>query len=412
MMMSKSDFLSLTTLLKRVNILPNSSEISIPLTEHDNKETISLSLKELGYEDDLHRNNIKGTFRLSLHTERWDIECPIYDSWEALFNKVNATSSIPKNYYIIEDKASSFDDSINSNFFKLFCLGRRLLAELADHCEPTKGNAKGSKNLVFIIETENSVSKHEFKPTIDFKSLLNISNLDKQLTAFNNMLNTINLPDNKDLERKNILRSSLSELLSDFSNNEKLFEKIISLGHELNNKFNNQYELYLKKFSVNKTLKEINDQDLNYTSKINEIVSSTQNKALTIPGTLIAIGAIMNIDHYSDGLAILLGLLITSIIVYRSLNVHESTIEHLKKQVESDFKRYDNLNEETEVKAQAKITNAALLGLLEKANKNSSFMKNCIKLVFTASIIYIGLTVSNIDSRKPVNLYISQTASL
>ena len=146
-----------------------------------------------------------------------------------------------------------------------------------------------------------------------------------------------------------------------------------------------------------------NDQDLKYTSKINEIVSSAQNKALTIPGALIAIGAIMKIDHIADGMAVAVGMMVTTIIVDRSLGVHKATIAHLDKQVEADFRRYNTLSEKAEVRMQANNTRSELKGLLAKATTNSTFINKCIWWLFVASIVFIAFSSFPVDAELLVN---------
>lgn len=53
----------------------------------------------------------------------------------------------------------------------------------------------------------------------------------------------------------------------------------------------------------------------------------------------------MKIDQVVDGIAVAIGMLITTVIVHRSLDVHNSTFKHIEKQVTAEFKQYDVLNE-------------------------------------------------------------------
>jgi hypothetical protein len=123
---------------------------------------------------------------------------------------------------------------------------------------------------------------------------------------------------------------------------------------------------------------------------------------LAIPGALIAIGAIMKIDHLIDGFAVAVGILITTIIVNKSLNVHQATFTHIKKQVDSEFKRYDTLNEDADIRKQAKATNKALSKLLQDATDNALFIKQCIWGILLAAFIFIGFSASNIKPTTQV----------
>jgi hypothetical protein len=285
------------------------------------------------------------------------------------------------------------DKSYNHNLINLFFESRRLVISLSDHFEPSSGVTKGYDNTVFIIEAEDKVRKHSFKPKLDWEQIVTVGYEEENLNSFSHLIKCISLSDNQDQERKKILKLSLSEVIIGTSNEVEIFKNILKNGTLLKKKYHEHYELYLNKFSINKTIKEISDQDLNYTSKINEIVSSIQNKALTIPGALIAIGAIMKLDEVIDALAVIVGMVMTTAIVYRSLRVHESTINHLRKQVNSEFKRYDILNEKAEIRIKANETKEELIKLIDNAQKNSSFIETTILSILGISVIYIAISI-------------------
>lgn len=391
--MSKAaNLVEFTSLLSSDSANFTKDEVRINPNTSLDAEHIQSVLEGVGYILDPARTIRGTTITISLSAANWQGECPIFTDWASLFTKVIASSVIPPYFYIADSKSSSLDESINSKKLKLVCDTRLLLAQLSDHCDPPSGPAQGSRKLVYVIETENSFSKHEFRPTISFEVFSNIENSDSALIAVNKLLKVINVGDSQDSERKNVLRSAFSELIRGCSDQSDIFQTVLRSATELHNKYEAHHELFVKRFSVNKVLQEINEQDLKYTSKINEIVSSAQNKALTIPGALIAIGAIMKIDHVADGIAVAVGMMVTTIIVHRSLGVHQATIDHINKQVESDFRRYDTLNEKAEVRMQANNTRGELKGLLAKATTNSAFIKKCIWWLFSASIAFIAFS--------------------
>jgi hypothetical protein len=104
-----------------------------------------------------------------------------------------------------------------------------------------------------------------------------------------------------------------------------------------------------------------------------------------------------------DGLAVAIGILVTTIIVHRSLGVHQATIDHLDKQIDSDFKRYDTLNEKAEVRSQASLTKVEIKGLLAKATANSVFIRKCIWWVLVASIVFIGVSSFDVSPAQALN---------
>ena len=185
------------------------------------------------------------------------------------------------------------------------------------------------------------------------------------------------------------MRSALNELVNTCSDSVSIFPSIVRSIPELQKKYDEHHELFIKRFSVNKVLLEISQQDLQYTSKLNEIISNVQTKALTIPAGLVFIGAIMRIDYYLDGLAISIGIIMTTWIIYRSLDVYQDSFIHIENQVKAEFKRYDTLSEEAEVRTQSKKTKGELLGLIVKAKDNTKLIKNCVRFSLIAALLYI-----------------------
>jgi hypothetical protein len=371
-------------------------EIIISFPEKPEAALVEEILDSIGYDFDDVRTYRKGKLTLSLSAESWNSDSVLWQSWEDLYKFAVRSSSVPENYYIIEARQSSLDACVQAKQIKLFCRMRQLLATLSDHCVPDEGIAKGSQKMLFIIETDNNVCKHEFKPTVEWTFVSSIPNADENIDAVNRLIDFLSVGDSQDNERRSVMRSAFNDLISVCHSAETIFSTVLKSAKKFLSKYEEHHELFVKRFSVNKILHEINEQDLNYTSKINEIISGAQNKALTLPGALIAIGAIMKIDHLADGLAVAFGVLITSIIVHRALDVHLATFAHIKKQVKSDFKRYDNLNEIAEIRKQANNTNKELTQLLKKAEDDAKAIQKVIWLVFFAVIVFIWFSVSNI----------------
>lgn len=384
------------TLLKSGVINLQKNEVMVNFAHAPKAEDVKSLLENISYEYDDVKTFRKGVLTLSLDAEYWKNDCPVFQSWEQLYKLAIRSSSLPAEFLVIENFTSSLDDSNRAKQIELFCRVRKLLAQLSDHCEPEKGVAKGSKKLLFIIETDSNVCKHEFKPVVDWGFVSSTPDIDSALQSIEKLIGFLNVGDRQDSERRSVMRSALNDLINTCSGAEAIFPTILKSIKELLRKYDEHHDLFVKRFSVNKVLHEINEQDLNYTSKINEIISSAQNKALAIPGALIAIGAIMKIDHLIDGFAVAVGILITTIIVNRSLNVHLATFTHIKKQVGSEFKRYDTLNEDADIRKQAKATNKALSKLLKDASDNALFIKRCIWGILLAAFIFIGFSASNI----------------
>lgn len=389
-----------------VNILNGSSpsisdgELRVSLSsEATARQMIEETLKSVGYSFDEVRTIRKGNANISLNAANWSGTCPIHNSWDNLFSIVENTSKLPPYFYVLDTNQSSFDDTQNKRVLELFCALRQLLASLSDQCEPPQdGCAKGSRKLFYIIETDDGVAKYDFKPTLKWNELKKIPTENGQLSLVEKLRKLITLGDSQDSERRSVMRSAFHEIISACHSNSEIFNKILGSIENFHKRYEEHHDLFVRRFSINKVLHEINEKDLTYTSKINEILSSAQNKTLTIPGALIVIGAVMRIDQMVDGIAVAIGMLMTTVIVHRSLEVHNSTFEHIEKQVTAEFKRYDVLNEKVEIRQRAKQTIADLSDLLGKAKKNSRFMKKSIWFICFLAVAFIVVVLNRNDA--------------
>lgn len=363
------------------------------------KSKLEHLLEEAGYKLDSIKTIRNNKLEIKLSSTSWVAgNSSFFVSWDQLFERVLQSSLLPSHYHVSSE--TLVDDNIgkvNHQRIKLFCKVRSLLAQLADHCEPSKGNAIGRDKLLFLIETENTVNKYDFPPTLKWQAISTIQNPKDDIDKIDSLIKSINVGDSQDSERKLVMRSAFNELAKTCIDQTSIFTTLMGSLFLLKMKYDEHHELFIKRFSVNKILQEISKQDLEYTSKINEIISSGQTKALTIPGALIAIGAIMKIDSPIDGFAVLLGMFFTALIVAKSIKVHEDTFAHIEEQIPQEFDRYNDLNEKAEIRRQAVKVKKNLLDLVDKASKSLTFIYRILWCTFGASCIYILLTLSSIN---------------
>ncbi|MAD03413.1 MAG: hypothetical protein CMK65_07320 [Pseudoalteromonas sp.] len=397
--MNRKTFQLFASILRKSSPSISDGELKVPLpSEAKASQIVEDTLKDVGYSFDDVRTIRQNYVNISLSAASWSGTCPIHKSWDDLFSIVENTSKLPSYFYVLETNQSSFDNTQNKRALELFCQLRQLLASLADQCEPPQeGCAKGSRKLFYIIETDDGVTKYDFKPTLKWSELKEVPTENGQLSLVEKLRKLISLGDSQDSERRSVMRSAFHEIISACHSNSEIFKKILDSIDNFHKRYEEHHDLFVRRFSINKVLHEINEKDLTYTSKINEILSSAQNKALTIPGALIVIGAVMKIDQVVDGIAVAIGMFITTVIVHRSLDVHNSTFKHIEKQVTAEFKQYDVLNEKVEIRQRAQQTITELSDLLDKAKKNSSFMKNSIWFICFLAVVFISILLKRVD---------------
>jgi hypothetical protein len=368
----------------------------------NNSAQLEVALEYLGY-NFIPNRSIRGSkLYIQIIAPAWkDGECPIYFSWEDLYLVVSQKLSIPK-FYLILSELNKEDglEECHEKRLQVLCGATRLLARISDHCEPSSGSAKGSERLLFLIESESDTpaSRYDFKPEIKWEQLLEINNLDQSLIAISKLDGTLDIDDKQAKERKSVMRSSFGELINKCETPSVIFNYLLGSLVQFQKKYDEYHDMFIQRFSVNKVLHEISKQDLEYTSKINDIVSSGQAKALTIPASLAVIGAVMKIDAVSDAIAVAAGLSITTVMIVKSLSVHNETFTHIKKRIKAEFQRYDNLAEQAEVREQAGIIKKDLSSLVDKASKNLNFVKYVVIGTLALGLAYIAYSTYEASS--------------
>jgi hypothetical protein len=214
------------------------------------------------------------------------------------------------------------------------------------------------------------------------------------------LIAALSVGDSQDSERRSVMRSAFNEIAATSADQKQVFLDVLVKLKLLKAKYVEHHELFIKRFSVNKVLLEISNQDLKYTSRINEIISNAQSKALAIPGAFIAISVVMKIDNVVEGIAVITGLLLTTLIVLKSLTVHQNTYTHINGQIENEFERYDNLNEEAEVRRQSMKVKGELLTLVDTSSRGLSYITNILRLTLLLAFIYIF--IFHIDYKNDV----------
>lgn len=226
----------------------------------------------------------------------------------------------------------------------LFLQWKRVLSAIANHTVESKyilyiPNSDGGKELV--------LSCHDY-----LGSVLHLEfSIDSQ-KASDELLKILSLQDAQQKERISILRSAIYDVVSgkDDDISDRDIFNIINKGRRVYDRYNDLLDLYTKRFSVNKILSELEQKQLEYTSKINDFVSSSQSKAFAIPGALIAVGGLAKSGGFLDSLLIFIGLYLIYRVTYISNEILIDSYNSLKNSLDDLIKRYSKFDEGAEVR--------------------------------------------------------------
>lgn len=261
-----------------------------------------------------------------------------------LWRKAVADKKLPQNFLVLNEKISSNNSDDFIEKIKLYLAWKNVLDALSVHKIQGKAiwylpDENGGKEVVISI-SESLQHVNSYK--------VDESSLQSALTLENVLL----LKDAQSSERVSILKKAISDFVGETSS----LENIVLAGERVLNRYNDLLDLYTKRFSVDKILNEIESKNLEYTSKINDYISTSQSKAFTIPGALIAVGALVKVSGFWEGVLILIGLYMVFYIAKTANDAQRESYENLERGLKESFERYHQFDEGTEVRKVAKNT--------------------------------------------------------
>lgn len=308
------------------------------------------SLASAGYSHAIRAVEERGeqvTVTLLLEDSAWERSAPeaflsIKDMWESyrFKNEIPGAFLVPDSLY---DEAVSFRDS-----FRAYLKVKKLLIKVSDH-DTEVGSA-----LLFHYK-KDAIRKEEISLNVSFDDLVNAELSSGKDEAVDTLLQYVSLEeDAHSQERENVLKNVVIEELEKKSFSE-FFPLLYDASCALLTRHNEQYKVYVDRFSVNKILNDISEKNLEYSAKVNEFVSSGQTKAFTIPGAIIAVGALVRTGVNPWALVLIVfGLFMIRNFVRSANQVYRESFDHLSRQVSYTFDRFHDLDDSTEVHQHAR----------------------------------------------------------
>ncbi|WP_263754973.1 hypothetical protein [Klebsiella pneumoniae] len=304
----------------------------------------------------------------------------IYENIESFWSRVYNQSSLQNNYII--GSPLIFPTSKNESIQKIhiFFMWKDILSLISDH--------HTNDCSVLFFTNENKSFTVELKHFLQFSDIERLSNSPVKYEIIKELLDTIKIKDLHKSERKLVIRSAINEVFK--TNTLFNFFDLLNSTKQIRKKYDELYEVYTKRFSVNKILNELDEKNLEFTSKINEFISSNQTKALTIPGALIAAGGLVKANEPTEAILIVAGLWMIKKVNYISIEIFNETFDNLRSRVESAFDKYLKFEENKEIKDNADSIKSNIIGLIDKAKNRMRTIKYLASAMFYGGLIYVG----------------------
>lgn len=287
-----------------------------------------------------------------------------YSDGNKFLRRVLDKRDVPRDYVILSDKISSSEGKVTYVDKVEYVVGwLRLLAAMADHEQGSDGT------LVFFIHSESERSRVlEFKPHISIKD---VKNIDECISRkdFKNLEDSWFLDDALQKDRRSVMLVSFGEIVRS-EGYLNCINGFLRVARKFYDRYSENYEIYVNRFSVDKQLREIDEQYLVFVGKLQEFISSSQAKAFAIPGVMIAIGALVRTEKILGVLGIIIGLVMTWILIRRSNAFIRENVNHLGDTVDGALSIYSRSSvEAVEIKSQAEKVKENLKTQFELSNR-------------------------------------------
>lgn len=270
----------------------------------------------------------------------FNIDSCIYVSIDNFWNKCSRSGAFNANYIILKEKMFFNTDCGEIKCIETFLNWKKVLDLVANHQIEGK--------YVFYIPDNDGGKELIVNNYYDLTNVLNINLSDSLLSSSLELIKVLSLSDAQQKERVSILRSAIFDVINN-DDNKDIFQ-LIRKGDKIYSRYNDLLDLYTKRFSVNKILSELEQKHLEYTTKINDFISSSQSKAFAIPGALIAVGGLAKASGLLDSILIFVGLVFVYWVTYISNEVLNESYNSLQKSLMELVGRYYKFDEGVEVR--------------------------------------------------------------
>lgn len=290
--------------------------------------------------------------------------------------------NVPEKFCIADRKLTDRSTQ-NPDLVKIKSLTNwtKLLDCIADH-------KQDNDVLVFFAQNDSGRSRvYELSPYItveEFESL----ETDENQSHFEHLFDSWNLKDAHEKDRKSVMLVSLSEVLGQISTGENAFKYFLSQAEKFHDRYRENYDIYVNRFSVDTQLREIDEQHLEFIGKLQDLVTSAQTKAFAMPGVMVAIGALAKLSNFLSVVAIFTGVLMTKILINKSNELLNENLEHFSDTVTRALGQYVKYrNEAEEVRTHAEEANKKLAIQIQKAKKRVDFLDSLADWMLVLGIV-------------------------
>ncbi|WP_320837518.1 hypothetical protein [Zhongshania sp.] len=269
--------------------------------------------------------NIEYTFVLPTSSED-----KFYSSVSELINSASCVSKgrLPSTFYLLDDDFYNFENESNSEIasLKSVCDLIRALVELA-HYHDVRTALIDCYNLVFLNSSESGKNSTFVLKTKISPDFLGVDPMD--LSIIRVLVSDDSGNDPHFTAKKGVFISSMSEFLSNVSDPEMAFSKLVKEWDNFLYTYKKNLETYLSGFAFHKAKREVAEAEVEIASQFSKIVGDITGKLFAIPLSFAAVIAFSKATDTLDKALVFVGLLISSLIIYGVVSNQKRQLERI-----------------------------------------------------------------------------------
>lgn len=342
------------------------------------------ALKEVNSSCSLKAEGGKLCLEFEDSSERWqdNFKGYFYSNLGNFMRACVRKKSVPSKFCILDRKLSE-SDTDDPLLKKVVQLTNwvKLLSDMADHIQD-------NNVLVFFVHHKEGKTKpYQISPFVDLQTIEKLE-LDCDKARYERLHGSWHLEDAQTKDRQSVMLVSFAEIMSSMEDGNNPFEVFLSNTKKFHDRYCENYEIYVNRFTVDSQLREIDEQHLSFVGKLQDLVTSSQTKAFALPGVMVAIGALARTNNLLGVVAIFVGVVMTKALITKSNEFLRENLDHFKDTFDRALGHYvKSRTEAEEVKSHARDAQKKLDAQLVKAKDRVNFIDTMSNWMFWVGLV-------------------------
>jgi len=310
----------------------------------------------------------------------------LYSNLNNFFRDCIKLKKVPESYFVVEPRLSESDsNSPELSKIRSMVNWSKLLELMADHVQDN------DVMVFFVHQKEGKTKPYEISPFLNFDAIKDLD-FDSDHSRFEHLFESWQLKDAHQKSRQSVMLVSFSETISSLDKDENIFIFFLKNTKKFCDRYDENYDIYVNRFSVDVQLQEIDEQYLSFIGKLQDLVSSAQNKAFALPGVMVAMGALIKSSTILGVCAVIIGAIMTKMLISKSNEFLMENLEHFESTFERALGQYlKKRTEDCEVKDHASKAKRQLEKQLSRSKNRVKFINHMANVMLASGLLIASL---------------------